>query len=240
MRRRWLLSVLLVCAAGCTHCQLSRSTVRTASTINAIEYQMVLDNLALFSCNPAALPWHVRLADGTVQISDKATWGQSGGFTTFGGSRFGIEQWGPGASRQISEQWGVDAVRDPVQLQALQVLYRRALGLPPLPEPNFIAAAKKARAKAAKAKQDDSDNGNGSGGATLGVEEYEVPVGWFHVGSKHDVPKHACYVGNCGDCYVWVTPEGTEGLARFTLAVLAVVKLEVGTAGRSQGLAFTP
>ena len=27
----------------------------------------------------------------------------------------------------------------------------------------------------------------------------EIRPGWFHVGSKHDVPKDACYVGRSGE-----------------------------------------
>ena len=35
-----------------------------------------------------------------------------------------------------------------------------------------------------------------------------IQPGWFHVGRKRDVPKDACYVGKCGNSYVWVGPEG--------------------------------
>jgi hypothetical protein len=47
-----------------------------------------------------------------------------------------------------------------------------------------------------------------------------VPRGWFQVGRQRDVPKGACYVGcHCG-VYVWVSPEGLDGLTRFTLTIL--------------------
>jgi hypothetical protein len=147
-----------VALVGCTHRQLERSTALTANTVMSIHHQMVLDNMAKLTCHPEGLPSHVRLADGTVQVSDEAGWGESGGFTEFGGALFGIEQWGPSASRRVSEQWGTDAVGDPVQLYALQGLYRRALGLPPMDQPNFIAAAE-ANA-AAKQKRDQESNGN--------------------------------------------------------------------------------
>jgi hypothetical protein len=64
------------------------------------------------------------------------------------------------------------------------------------------------------------------------------PAGWYQLGAKRDVPPDACYVGCYGDRYAWVTPEGMPGLARFTLTVLAVVKLKPGEPGR-RGLAFT-
>ncbi len=47
-----------------------------------------------------------------------------------------------------------------------------------------------------------------------------IQSGWFHVGRKRDVSKDACYVGKCGNTYVWVGPEGLDQLTEFTLTVL--------------------
>ncbi len=47
-----------------------------------------------------------------------------------------------------------------------------------------------------------------------------IGPGWFHTGSKRDVPKDACYVGKSGDCYVWVGRDGREQLTEFTLTIL--------------------
>jgi hypothetical protein len=47
-----------------------------------------------------------------------------------------------------------------------------------------------------------------------------IPMGWFHAGCKKDVPKEACYVGHYGATYVWVLPDGLEGLTRFTMTVI--------------------
>jgi hypothetical protein len=49
-----------------------------------------------------------------------------------------------------------------------------------------------------------------------------VKPGWFVVGGKKDVPKHACYVGRYCNTYVWVPPENLEMLTRFTLAILDI------------------
>jgi hypothetical protein len=53
----------------------------------------------------------------------------------------------------------------------------------------------------------------------------EIRPGWFHVGSKRDVPKDACYVGRSGDRYAWVSPDGIDGLTEFTLTVLKIASL---------------
>jgi hypothetical protein len=53
----------------------------------------------------------------------------------------------------------------------------------------------------------------------------EIRPGWFHVGTRRDVPKDACYVGRSGDCYVWVGPDGIDRLTEFTLTVLKISSL---------------
>ena len=52
-----------------------------------------------------------------------------------------------------------------------------------------------------------------------------IQPGWFHVGGKRDVPKTACYVGHCGDCYAWVEADGREALTEFTITVLKLSTL---------------
>lgn len=53
----------------------------------------------------------------------------------------------------------------------------------------------------------------------------EIRPGWFHVGARREVPNGACYVGRCGDCYVWVDADGVDELTEFTLTVLKISSL---------------
>lgn len=46
--------------------------------------------------------------------------------------------------------------------------------------------------------------------------------GWFKVGHKADVPKDALFSGRFGETFVWVMPEGIDGLSNLTLAILDV------------------
>ena len=126
----------LVCMGGCTHHSLTRNTILATSTVMDIQYNSVLANLAMMSVHPETVPNHVNLADGVVQINDRAGFGQSGGFDTGGSPDFGLNRFGPSGQRQVTEQWGTDATTDPERLYDLQCLYRVALGLPPLP-PTF-------------------------------------------------------------------------------------------------------
>jgi hypothetical protein len=57
----------------------------------------------------------------------------------------------------------------------------------------------------------------------------DVPTpGWFHLGRRKDVPKHACFVGRYCDQYCWVLADGVTDLSRFTVTVMNVVKLKPG------------
>ena len=151
-------AALLVTLAGCTHHQLARSTVATTGTVMDIQYRIVLMNLAKLSCQPESYPSHIDLADGVVQVNDRAGFGNSGGFTALAGD-FGIERYGPDGQRQITEQWGADATTDPERLTELQELYRAALGLPPLPPPNAIAYLRhRQRAKMDRQEKKEKDD----------------------------------------------------------------------------------
>ncbi|MEO2088158.1 MAG: hypothetical protein ABGY75_01500, partial [Gemmataceae bacterium] len=69
-------AVAMCCGLGCTHTALERRTVKQASTLTDLQYQQVLDNMAMFACNPDTMPWHLKLKGGLVQIADQG----SGGF----------------------------------------------------------------------------------------------------------------------------------------------------------------
>jgi hypothetical protein len=47
-----------------------------------------------------------------------------------------------------------------------------------------------------------------------------IQPGWFHTGCQRDVPRDACYVAKCCDCFVWVEADGRDALTEFTLTVL--------------------
>lgn len=53
-----------------------------------------------------------------------------------------------------------------------------------------------------------------------------IPSGFFGHGAKRDVPKCACFVSRCGDCFVWVEPSGLDGLSRLTLLILDLATVQ--------------
>lgn len=127
MRPWMLLFGVAILGTGCTHTALERRTVKQASTLTDLQYRQVLDNVAMFSCNPEAMPWHVRVKGGLVQIADQG----SGQF----GAEFGLVESGRGskfvpgmtAQRGVVNQWELDPVADSGELELLGLAYRKAV-----------------------------------------------------------------------------------------------------------------
>jgi hypothetical protein len=136
LRASLVISLALLSCAGCTSDRLRLSTIKQATTLTDLQYQQVLNNLAMFSQNPSALPWHVTLRDGSAQVADL-------GALTIGGELTHTSKALPSllGSRTIVEQWGMTPITDDTELRLLRVAYRRALGYPDSLEENHNALA---------------------------------------------------------------------------------------------------
>ncbi|HVU88190.1 MAG TPA: hypothetical protein VHD36_12800 [Pirellulales bacterium] len=115
-------ALALISLCGCTAARLGSRTVSQAGTLSDLQYQQVLDNLAMFSCSPDSLAWHVRVNGGLVQIADQ---GQGFIGANLGGPGYVAPN--VGAQTNILHQWNVDPVIDPDDLSLLQLAYRKAL-----------------------------------------------------------------------------------------------------------------
>ena len=130
---RFIFTIGLACLAGCTTGRLRQRTVNQGGSLPELQYQQVLDNLAQFATNPAALPWHVNLREGTTQITDSIS----------GGAAIDLGPpvtWFPQllGSRTAVAQWGMSPVIDATELRLLRIAYRRAHGAPEMPTPEFL------------------------------------------------------------------------------------------------------
>jgi hypothetical protein len=67
-----------------------------------------------------------------------------------------------------------------------------------------------------------------------------LPHGWLRVGRLCDVPAGALYQDHCGDTWVWITPDGLEGLAGFTLVLQDIATLNVTPSDGSTPTSKTP
>ena len=118
---------------GCTSVRLRERTVHQGGTLPELQFRQVLDNLARFSEDPATLPWHVNLKEGTSQVTDS---GSGGIAVELGPPPDALPQLF--GSRTVVAQWGMAPVVDPTELRLLRFAYRRAVGVPEMPGPEFL------------------------------------------------------------------------------------------------------
>jgi plastocyanin len=113
--------------AGCTTTQLKRSTLNQASTLTDLQYRQILSNVAMYSENPHALPFHINLRDGSAQITDS---GSAGVIGAFGLSMGRLSSGTPSisGSRTIVDQWSMIPVTDDDELKLLRMAYHNAYG----------------------------------------------------------------------------------------------------------------
>lgn len=211
-------ALLAVNSLGCaTQRALHQHTVAANITVADIYYQQVLNNVALFVDNPASMPAFSVVTAGTVNVQDQAgatlspTYSptltsqlQGGGALPILSILFGVN-----GSRTISENWSTAPVTDSDNIRRLRCAFQLLVGT--------------------ETSECDRCTDRLKGFFHGGTESFEcmLPKDWFCVGAKGDVPKNACYVGNHCNTYVWVTPDGVDGLSRFTMTVLDIATGEI-------------
>jgi hypothetical protein len=225
MRRAVLLIGLLSALNGCTHIALRNDTVKTTSTLVDLQFQQVLDNVARFHCNPDTVPSFAVTTAGIVSILDTTGAGVS---PTYSPTLTSAQQGGGAlpilsllfpltASRAVTENWSLTPITDADNLRRLRCAYR--LLVMGEAAPNYEFCVKQMKEFFA--------------GEEAALVDYFPPRGWYGVGGEKDVPRCACYVGRHGCTYVWVTPEGMNGLATFTMGALDLATGKLRTPQRT-------
>lgn len=212
MGKPWaVLLVCLVCAGCRTHLSLRDNTACTVATLTDVNYQQVLDNVAMFVANPSAMPSIAIVTAGTVNVSDQRGISQTSVYVpteTFAqqiGAGLPILSLAlnPSASRNVTENWSLVPVTDIDNLRRI----RCALQL-------IVLGGETTDCDQCLKLLERFYLGE------ISRMDCILPTGWFHVGCKKDVPKEACYVGRHCDTYVWVLPDGMEGLTRMTMTII--------------------
>jgi hypothetical protein len=119
---RSLLVVMLLAVCGCTHLRLQSHTLNQGSTLSDIQYQQVLDNLAMFACDSNALAWHVKVIGGVVQVAD-----QGNASIVPSGVRIPYLAPNLAVTRNVLGQWNVDTVVESDDLETLHLAYQKAI-----------------------------------------------------------------------------------------------------------------
>ncbi len=126
--RAWslvLVALGLGSLAGCMHDQLRYTARRTSRTLPDLQYQQVIDNLALIAANPGYLPYLAVVGQGAVQVTDS---GNSSLSLTMAPRTFTSTILGFAATRNVTGTWSVGTVTSPEKLRQMQLIYRQAAG----------------------------------------------------------------------------------------------------------------
>jgi len=209
---------------------LDRQTVSQIQSASDYRYQATLHALAMVAADPATLPSYALLSSGITSISDTgivnpvSAWGGMGGPEIFRTEALGLTV---AHSPQI--QWTVSPVADYTQLEAMRCACRWVIEGPEQAGPDCAHILADPEADT-------------SPGSHFGVAERlgRLPQGWLHVGRLCDVPVGACYKDHCGNTWVWVTRDGMEGLAGFTLVLQDIATLNVAPSDGSLPANITP
>jgi len=186
-------------------------------TVSDIYFQQVLNNVARFEVNSAAMPSFSVVSAGTVNIQDSSgatlapTYSPTLSSAMQGGGALPILSilFGLNAQRSVTENWSTAPVTDSDNIRRMRCAFQLLVG----------REASECDRCEARLKEFFI--------ASTETQECLLPRGWYYVGCKNDVPPDACYVAHYCDTYVWVTYEGIDGLTRFTITVLDIATGEI-------------
>jgi hypothetical protein len=225
------LTALLPCvviAAGCTAVSLERDTVSQSESAADYRYCATLHALAMVAADPGTLPTYSLLSNGVASVTCS---GMFNPVTTWKASPFlfASEAFSLTATHSPQIQWTVDPVADDSQLEAMRCACRWVLEGPDhlgLDCHHILADPER----------------DTTPGPHFGVADRltHLPQRWLHAGRLRDVPHGACYKDHCCDTWVWVMPDGMEGLAGFTLVLQDIATLNVAPSDNSLPANRTP
>jgi hypothetical protein len=197
---------------------LRKNSVKEAATVGDIQTQQVLDNLAMFVCNPNAMPYFSFPNQSSAGITDT---GSAAAAPSFARTVSGILTLS--LSRQAQEGFVVTPVNDPRKLELMRCAYQKAVASCCGREPSTTCPDCQTRFKMFYTGDPNGDiraNVNLSGAVTS--ECLKSDHCWFHVGCEKCA--HKCgtcdLIGHYCGVYVWVGPEGRDELTKLTLAIL--------------------
>ncbi len=215
--------------AGCTAVSLERYTVNQSQSAADYRYQATLHALAMVAADPGTLPSYSFLTNGVAAVSCSGIASPVTAWRDFPPLLFASQALGLSVTHSPQVQWTVDPVADDTQLEAMRCACRWVLGGPLNLDENCLHIL-------------DDPESDSCPGPHFGVAErlVRLPENWLRVGRSCDVPRDACYQDHCGNTYVWVTPEGLEGLAGFTLVLQDIATLNVAPSDNSLPSNRTP
>ena len=246
--------IALTCllSAGCTDHFLRKHTARTASTLTDIMFQQILDNMAMFCCEPDTLPHFAIIGDGSTQLADTGIVNPSLGWDARTLKAVGL---GLNGQHQLVENWKLQPVMSAGRLKRMREAYRyvvcpRAYELVHLEGGAFMIAdnecspflSEMIKMNLLPSPLKDLPMKNpcavkiGPEGITFNHSEdaqaylpklqqalvCNFPTEWFCCGSRRDAPINCSRVGRYCRQRAWVEDCSIDELSRFTTTILAL------------------
>jgi hypothetical protein len=215
--RLWILALAASSCTGCLMQSLERHSLVQAGSVVDMRYREVIDNLALVANNPGSLPAYSTIFSGSAQVTDTGQvssttlWQRVRGTAVQDG--FASEVGNPQVSRTLLQNWTLDPIVVPEKIEAMRCACRWALyGSEHTGDTRGLLAS--------------PDQAPGPG-RHFGVADRlaRLPVGWLHVDHCKSMPLGACYKAHCGNVWVWVMPDGMQGLAEFALVLQDIARV---------------
>jgi hypothetical protein len=217
MNFRYFVVCCALCAAsGCTDVPLRKNSLHEAGAIGDIQTQQVLDNLAMFVCDPNAMPYFSYPSTSAATVTDT---GSASGGPTFAQVVSGALNLN--VSRSAQDSFTLTPVNDPRKLDLMRCAYQRAVS-------SCCGRGASTTCPDCQTRFNMFYTGDPNGDIRAkanGIVTSECLNSgrcWFQVGCKKCLAKrcHCNMVGRYRDTYVWVGPEGRDELTKLTLAIL--------------------
>lgn len=227
----WLVVLALTTLnAGCTTMSLERNTLNQSMSLSSLRYREVMYNLAALANNPDVLPAYAAISAGTTTLTDSGTidpvtlFGRevlTKGTTAIGTiTHFQQETLDVVGSRKVSDNWSLDPVAVPEKLRAMRYACLGVLKGPETLPPEALLLL---------GRFDENQHMPPGHYFEVADELARLPPGWLHVGRLKDVPRKTVYKAHCGAVWVWVRPDGMEGLTAFTLVIHKIAQTQTDT-----------
>ncbi len=227
IRHYLVICCVLAAASGCAEMsgKLRHNSVNQASSVHDMQQQQVLDNLAMFVCDPDAMPFFSYPNQSGEQVTDAANlagnagWGRPNIATIpFLLTALGLSGT---ASRSQQAAYTVTPVNDPRKLELMRCAYQRAIRCCRCADESGTCPDCQTRFKVFYTGDPNGDIRQSANGIVTS-ECLRSDCCWFCAGCKKCWARHGsceCCGEHCGT-YVWVPPEGRDELTKLTLTIL--------------------
>jgi hypothetical protein len=197
---------------------LERHTLVQTSTITDLRFTEVMEDFARIANDESALPIYASIYAGTVILTDTASLGATTDWQhAVGMNGFASQNANPALNRQSAQNWTIDPIVDPEKLEAMRCAF------------NWVIRGRERVTSDCLALLARPDQVPQAPGRHFGVLDrlHGLPPGWLCTGRIGDVPVHAAYKSHHGNTWVWVMPEGIQGLADFSLIVQDIARVNI-------------